>query len=240
VANREVRCGSCGALNRVAQHSIALLPKCGKCHATLAESRVTRGLRFLYRNRSWGPIAAILLCLGGYKAYSLLDSYLKLPAPEIKPSGQNVQPAAIEAPVPSCSMRPTNGQVIEGYRGTSRPGHVLTIDNGSTGNAIVKVRNAATGRVVVSFFVDANARASFNYLNDGSYRIQYVLGEDLADNCKAFIRPLAVKEFPGNEVLVTTRTQTEVIRQELTFTLYAVPSGTIVPRSIDLKEFDAE
>jgi hypothetical protein len=237
VANREVRCGSCGALNRVAQYSVALLPKCGKCHATLTEPRITRSLRFLYRNRSWWPVAATLLFIGGYEAYLPLDRYFKLPAPEIKPSAQNT---VIAAPVPVCSARPTNGQIIDGYRGASGPGHVLTIENGSAGNAIVKVRNAITGRVVVSFFVDADARASFNYLNDGSYRIQYALGGDLAANCKAFVRPLAVEEFPGDQVFATTRTETQIIRHELTFTLYAVPSGTVVPRSIDLQTFNAE
>lgn len=153
-------------------------------------------------------------------------------------------PVAHETPAPVCRTKMANGQIIGANHGNIRRGHILTIENGSAGNAIAKVRDAVTGHVVVSFFVAEGETASFKYLNDGNYRIQYILGNELAENCKTFIRPLAAKEFPGDQALVTTRTTTqdmiEIDRQELTFTLYSVPSGNIIPRSIDLNDFDAE
>jgi hypothetical protein len=240
----EVRCGSCDALNRVPLYSVTRLPKCGMCHAALPESRGTKGLRFFYRNRAWAPIAVVLAFIAGYTAFHFLTSDHKplVASTQLPPSVMNS--IALETPVSACLVRVVNGQVIGENRGNIRQGHILTIDNGSTGNAIIKVRDTVTGHVVVSFFVEERATASFRYLNDGNYRIQYVLGGELAENCKTFNRPLAAKEFPGEQTLVTSRTTTrnaiEIDRQELTFTLYSVPSGNIMPRSIDLKDFDAE
>jgi len=256
VVSREIRCGSCGVLNRVVRYSIARLPKCGNCGTTLPEPRATKFFRFFYRNRSWGRYAPLLIVLAALGGYRLFVTYIKPSSSEVKPPSAVEKPAGIEFKLPEilakpaapkiqvCSRRPNNGQIIYSARRLRDFGHLLTIDNGSEGSAIVKVRDTASGRVVVSFFVDVNATASFAYLSDGNYRIQYVLGGDLAENCKAFIQPLAVEEFPGVESFLTTYTSTDtsthVGTQSVTFTLYSVPSGTVRPRPIDLKEFDAE
>jgi hypothetical protein len=151
-----------------------------------------------------------------------------------------LEPRETVEPAPVCPFKPSNGQLIQSYLGSSGPGHLLTIDNGTAGNAIVKVRNAATGRTVVSFYVAESARASLNLLDDGIYRIEYMLGRDLAGDCKTFIRPFVIEEFPGNQEFATTRTEAGITIDKLTFTLYPVPFGNIVPRSIDLKQFDAD
>jgi hypothetical protein len=206
--SREVRCGSCGALNRIGRYSVALLPKCGKCRATLPESGARRSARFLYRNRGWGPLAGVMLCLAGVSAWRQLSTEIKPVGSETRPPKSDVAQIGPEAhiqsndrrsmvtqgPIPICRTPPVNGQIIGDYRGVLRRGHTLIIDNGSIGNAIIKVRDGETGRLVVSFYVAVNSTASVGNLADGRYRTQYALGGDLAINCKTFVRRVATKE----------------------------------------------
>jgi hypothetical protein len=64
---RELRCGSCGTLNRVRAHSIRQIPKCGKCQHALPESIGIRAARELYVWRRYfaalGVLATPLLLL---------------------------------------------------------------------------------------------------------------------------------------------------------------------------------
>jgi len=265
--NREVRCPSCGALNRIAPHlnSYYYIAKCGKCGATLPEPRVTRWLQFLQqkRLRSWGPAAALLLLillvglaglygLNGHRTRSVdvpvtwtIPVKTSIPPIQIPtPTIQAPNLVAVEPLVPVCAVQPNSGQIISGYHKVVRPGHTLTIKNGVGGNAIVKLRDAATGHAIVSFFVGANESGSLKNLSDGTYRIQFEHGDSLTRGCRNFIRPPGVgadtEEFSGVWTLATQHNPRETIWNELTFTLYAVAGGNISPDHIDPKDFDAE
>jgi hypothetical protein len=60
---REVRCNSCGALNRVPSYSIHHIPWCGKCGAALPEHQVVKATRLSYR---LGRLSLYYLLLGAF------------------------------------------------------------------------------------------------------------------------------------------------------------------------------
>jgi hypothetical protein len=140
----------------------------------------------------------------------------------------------------ACAIHPRNGDALEGYGNSlSSEGHALEIRNGSGGPAIVKVRNAFTNRTIASFYVSNNAMAEFRGIPDGSYRIQYAVGDALRSDCRTFFNTTAVGQFPNIENLQTETTSTQIITQHLTYTLYAVASGNVRPQSLSVAAFDA-
>jgi DnaJ domain len=142
---------------------------------------------------------------------------------------------------PTCARPVANGALLGGYaQYLDKPGHIIEIKNGSSGDAIIKARNAATGRLVISFLVARNATASFRYLPDGVYRFQYAFGPALRPDCKSFTHIAAAGEFPDLDPMVTEATDREIIHRHLTYTLYAVSSGNVRPQSISAAAFEAE
>ena len=119
-------------------------------------------------------------------------------------------------------------------------GHRLEIRNGSGGNAIVKVRYDYSGRTAVSFFVSKGDLAIVDSIPDGRYRIQFGFGGVLDHTCANFTHSRATQEMPVVEDLVTERTANSVSFADLTYTLYSVPQGNVIPRSIDQASFDAD
>lgn len=151
--------------------------------------------------------------------------------------------AAPEKVVPvanACATHPRNGDALGGFSNSmSSEGHVLEIRNGSGGPAIVKVRNSFSNKMTASFYVSNNATAEFRGIPDGSYRIQYAVGDMLRADCRSFFNTAAVGQFPGVEQLQTETTSNQIITQHLTYTLYVVPSGTVRPQSLSVAAFDA-
>jgi ribosomal protein S27E len=143
-------------------------------------------------------------------------------------------------PVPTCTTPPLNDNTLVVNRVTNQPAHSLKIRNGNSGNAIVKVKDARSHRLVVSFFVAAKMAASFDYLPDGDYRIEYALGTALAADCLSFADPYVVKEFPDDEVMVTKRAAGAIYFSTVTYTLYAVAGGTVRPQTISIEEFNKD
>jgi hypothetical protein len=62
---REVRCNSCGGLNRVPSYSIHRIPWCGKCGTALPEHQVVKATRLSYR---LGRLSLYYLLLGAFLA----------------------------------------------------------------------------------------------------------------------------------------------------------------------------
>jgi hypothetical protein len=143
-------------------------------------------------------------------------------------------------PQARCSYTPRNGEVLQ--NNTTRPqyGHSVEIDNGTAGDAIIKVRDAASSSLRVSFFVGRNQKAVFEDLPDGAYIIQYAFGDALAQDCKSFITVFSADRFPGIETFKTTYIGNEVETDILGYTLYATPSGNVIPKTISAAEFNQD
>lgn len=146
--------------------------------------------------------------------------------------------ATPEPPPPTCEHVPENGHVFE-RDSRAGDGHRLTIRNGGSTNAIVKIRDASTGRVAASFYVSKSQTASISDLPNGKYKLMYAGGGDLNEACDQFISPTVVNEFPGTETFLAYTTPTEKVSQVLEYTLYEVPGGTVSPNRIDAAAFDA-
>lgn len=167
-------------------------------------------------------------------------------APPDNSAAQSAMAEAIAveaAPVPTCASVPSNGDVLAGSKRLLRKGHLLTIQNGSGGDAIVKVRKAATGKVFATYFIANNDQADLAGLPDGDYRIQYAFGEQLGADCKSFVGVKGAGEFPDIERMVTSEQPdlmgTMIRRAHVTYTLYSTPSGTVRPTNIDAEQFNA-
>jgi hypothetical protein len=150
------------------------------------------------------------------------------------------QPASL--PETTCTAPPLNGTVL--HRRLPKGPHVVEIDNGTSGPAIVKIRSTENRHRLVSFVVTENSSASVD-IPDGSYRIQYAHGSRFAANCKSLAKPFSANTFPSEEHLKTTYTDLngstrEAIFAKLTYTLYAVPGGNVRPEQIASSDFEAD
>ena len=147
------------------------------------------------------------------------------------------------APEPTCANPPASGQRLSGRR-LSGAGHRVEIENGASGDAIIKIRDADTGRLVISFFAAQNTTAGIQGLRDGRYTIQYAFGPALAADCRSFASISSASEFPGTETLATEERQealgTRIIRQRLRYTLYSVPDGNVQPVPLDAGAFNRD
>jgi hypothetical protein len=202
---------------------------------------------------------------GAAIAYALLDTSLSSAANWNSTAQVGASPAMVDDPLqnifgpealseettnevlaeptePTCEVTPANGEILADNRETPEAGHVLEIDNGTEGDAIVKLRNASTDTTLASFFVGRGQSASIRQIPDGIYRIQYAFGSALAADCKSFVRMASAGEFPDSETFATRYEQelagTRVIRGHLSYTLYATPGGNVAPDRIDPAEFN--
>lgn len=165
--------------------------------------------------------------------------------PSAEPTGGGVEsaPVAQSEPPPapaSCASPPANGTILTDHRGSQEEGHILSISNGTQGDAIIKVKDASSGNTIASFFVTEGRSADLPKLPDGIVKIQYAFGT-LGADCESFSKIDGASEFPDTTSFETRYVEeydrTVVERDHLTYTLYAVPGGNVRPSRIDPSEF---
>ncbi len=158
------------------------------------------------------------------------------------PSSIQYNPAMQKQPakpsVPTCVTLPFNGKLLGPNQLLNSGGHSLEIRNGSSGNAIIKLREEFSRTVVAAFYVSSNQTAQIEGIPDGRYRVQYAFGDALDATCNSFVELSGAGQFPQAEALETERTATQIVTQVLTYTLYAVPAGNVTPQHISVEEFD--
>jgi hypothetical protein len=158
-----------------------------------------------------------------------------------RPSVPLSGPALDDPTQPTCPYPVMNGEtLVKRNVWSSNDGHAIEIENGSGGNAIVKVRNAYTGALLVSFFVAKGSMAAITNVPDGAYRIQYALGGNLGIDCQSFARVMSASQFPEIETLTTNYTTSRYYKQRLSYTLFPVPHGNVRPLPLDIAAFNAE
>lgn len=168
----------------------------------------------------------------------------QLPASETSTQGGEAPLKPAPPPEQTCDVPPANGELLVDNRSNAGSGHQLEIDNGTSGDAIIKVRSAGSDRTLASFFVSRGRSATLKNIPDGAYSVQYANGDKLAANCRTFINDgtASASEFPGPETLETryeeTLEGTRVARSRLSYTLYSVPGGNVHPSDINMDEFN--
>jgi hypothetical protein len=134
------------------------------------------------------------------------------------------------APVLVCARQPQNGDIIISSKYLDAGGKdSIGIQNGGEGNAIVIVRKASDGDLVVSFFVSSSHYAAASRLPDDTYRVRWIFGDWLGDDCMTFATPTSDGEFDELENLA--------VDHAVTFTLHPVVNGNARFHSIPLSQF---
>jgi len=139
--------------------------------------------------------------------------------------------------IPICSSQPHNGQLLINNVRLVRYGHSIQVKNGTSGNAIIKMRDAYSGEVKISFFVVQGGTASLSNIPDGTYRIQYAFGGELNADCKSFVRIASAAQFPTIRSLATEFRGDQVVTKTISYTLYTVAGGNVRPERIDPASF---
>jgi hypothetical protein len=157
------------------------------------------------------------------------------PSPVLTPSAPTTAAAPIEE---SCSSAPHSGEILTGETPSASPGHKLQIKNGSDGSVIVRVRDATSGQTRFSFYVERGEEANVSGIPDGTYRIQYAIGQRLRSDCRSLTGIVAMAEFP-QESLQTLETAEGTQTSSISYTLYTVPNGNVSPTQISAGDFNA-
>jgi hypothetical protein len=140
----------------------------------------------------------------------------------------------------ACLVSPLNGQVLEDRVDWLGSPNAVEVQNGSRGNAIVKIREAETGKLLVTVFVLKNETARYDGIPDGAYTLQYAIGDRLNAHCTNFPRFDSIGEFPPSAPLIAEVSATgEKHSRVLRYTLFPVPGGNVKPHPIDALAFDA-
>ncbi|WP_084140402.1 J domain-containing protein [Brevundimonas nasdae] len=162
------------------------------------------------------------------------------PAPSQPLSPTNV-PEAIPEPqviLASCDTPPLNGDEFA-RDGLEEDGHRITIKNGGSGDALVKIREYPSRKIVSTMFVKRGQQASFNDLPDGEYEMLFATGDVLDESCRRFSGDVITQRFPGKETFITQYEGNQIIKSNLTLTLYNVPGGNVSPQRVSEDEFNA-
>lgn len=153
-------------------------------------------------------------------------------------------PAASEPGVPVCIDPPPSGEKLAGDMELAAEGHSIQIDNGGGGDALVKIRHADTGKLAASFFLRKMETMTIEGVPDGTYRIQYAFGPQLAPDCKSFTRIIKANQLPETDDLRTQTIDddehTEVKRTSVSYQLSVSESANVKPVAIDAAAFNAE
>lgn len=140
----------------------------------------------------------------------------------------------------ACLVSPANGQVLEDRVDWLGSPNAVEVQNGSRGNAVVKIREATTGKLLVTVFVLKDATARYDGIPDGVYTLQYAIGDRLNARCTNFPRFVTIGEFPPSAPLVSDVSASgEKHSRILRYTLFPVPGGNVTPHAIDDSTFNA-
>jgi hypothetical protein len=205
-------------------------------------SLVPAALAFAIYSSSSGTIGGYRNLSSGQSPYSASPDLSTFSEPPTA-STTVAAPAPELTTTPTCKSPPINGRILTGKRFLAEKGHILDINNGSSGDAIVKLRHADTLKLAASFFIQSNQVSSLRGIPDGNYVIQYAFGPKLASDCKSFASIETAGQFPDSESFTTEKTEdvfgTSIRRMHISYTLYAVPGGNTRPNAIDASSFDA-
>ena len=143
MSTSEVRCPSCGKLNRLRAYSFRQIPHCGYCKDELPESLAPKAARLLYRIRYVLAFMATLVAIEIWQPPFLVAL--------VKPNRQTAAPT--QPVVGACSDRPQPRQGL--YTRSSNAPRVapFKIQTREGANYLVKLEDFATGSEVISFFL---------------------------------------------------------------------------------------
>lgn len=154
------------------------------------------------------------------------------PVPD-PPKNESTQPAD---PRPTEYNSLPTGTRIEGDNGTGGHGK-LTVENGTTEDAVVRVSDATTDQTVRWFFVKAHNSAHLSRIPQGSYRLTYTTGLNWVESDDAFSWQPTYNEFERTLDYAEQRNSEGVQYHTISVSLNSVLFGNVRTRTITREEF---
>jgi hypothetical protein len=149
------------------------------------------------------------------------------------PKNESAQPAD---PRPTEYNSLPTGTRIEGDNGTGGHGK-LTVENGTTEDAVVRVSDATTDQTVRWFFVKAHNSAHLSRIPQGSYRLTYTTGLNWVESDDAFSWQPTYNEFERTLDYTEQRDSEGVQYHTIRVSLNSVLFGNVRTRTITREEF---
>lgn len=144
---------------------------------------------------------------------------------------------ALPSSVSTCAYPPSSGELLGRSRLAAAIGAVLEISNGSSDDAIVKVKDVSTGVVAAAVFVPGKQTASISGIWDGDYQIQYAFGDRLDATCRNFIEIKDARQFPDAASPRMEFTEAGIVRQTLSYSIGDLPASIVAHQHISALEF---
>ncbi len=115
----------------------------------------------------------------------------------------------------------------------------LTVDNGTSGDAVVNLVYTPTNRVIRSFYVRAGSSFTERGIRSGSYDVYFSAGTDWNPNLRRFNRDVSYVRF-GKELQYTEEPNgnNEIEYEKHEITLQPVIGGNVLSTPVDEATFD--
>lgn len=113
----------------------------------------------------------------------------------------------------------------------------LTVENGTTEDAVVRLSDATTDQTVRWFFVKAKASAKMTRIPQGSYRLAYTTGLNWVESDDAFSWQPTYDEFERQFNYDESRDSEGIQFHKISVTLNAVLLGNVHTRTITREDF---
>jgi hypothetical protein len=163
LADHEIRCASCNAINRIGSYGIDRIPWCGKCRAALPEATSRRAIRRLYQYRRYYWIAALgLVSIAIWQA----------PTKETTPAYvKQTEPIAVNCVAVS---RPRTG-IYRNYDLSADLAAPFEIRTAVGANYFVKLEDSVTREPIQTFFIRGGQTMQSD-VPFGQFALKYATG----------------------------------------------------------------
>jgi hypothetical protein len=164
LADREIRCTSCNAINRIGSYGIDRIPWCGKCRAALPEATSRKAIRRLYPFRRFYWIAVVV----GAVSVAIFQATTKESTPTYV---KQTEPVAVSCVAAS---RPRTG-IYRNYDLSSNLAAPFEIRTAVGANYFIKLEDSVTRQPVQTFFIRGGQTMQSN-VPLGQFVLKYATG----------------------------------------------------------------
>jgi hypothetical protein len=147
------------------------------------------------------------------------------------------QPATA-APAEIPTVVPSNNEILfDAYPDSNFRGE-LTVDNGTSSQAVAKLIERRTHQKILSFAISARNKATIRAIPDGSYDLLFAFGDQLYLHTDRFRTAHGFSKFTDTMDFSTRATAESIVWSKNSVTLHAVISGNARTQSLSREEFE--
>ncbi|PYI58364.1 MAG: hypothetical protein DMC60_13075 [Verrucomicrobia bacterium] len=234
VEERIVTCPQCHRRNRLYKRNDTGVYKCGACHAAVPNPFVASKSGLSMRNIGIAA-ASVIALLVIIAAIARNSSSL---SPSVAPVSEGTFPPAAVPQADVGTFVPENNLILFDAYPDSRFRGQLTVNNGTSSQAVAKLVDIQADRKILSFVISARQIATIYGIPDGTYQLLFAFGDQLYVGTDRFHSPHGFSKFVRQLTLDTRVTDDSVYWSQLSVTLHPVISGNAKTSSISQKEFE--